>query len=153
MKHNNFLFGLSPVKKIAVIASLSALGFLGGFTNGLLGAGGGIIIIYATRMAFGYRDRAAELRRKYADVNTASEYDEKDILVNSLAVTLPMSALSASIYMLKGGLSGVSIDRYIIPAIIGGIFGAWLLDRLNTRIISVIFALIVLYSGISMIIK
>ena len=64
-----------------------------------------------------------------------------------------MSALSAFIYMLKGGLSGVSIDRYIIPAIIGGIFGAWLLDRLNTRIISVIFALIVLYSGISMIIK
>lgn len=153
MKHNNFLFGLSPVKKIAIIASLSALGFLGGFTNGLLGAGGGIIIIYATRMAFGYRDRAAELRRKYADVNTASKYDEKDILVNSLAVTLPMSALSAFIYMLKGGLSGVSIDRYIIPAIIGGIFGAWLLDRLNTRIISVIFALIVLYSGISMIIK
>lgn len=153
MKHNNFLFGLSPVKKIAVIVSLTVLGFLGGFTNGLLGAGGGIIIIYATRMAFGYRDRAAELRKKYADVNTASKYDEKDILVNSLAVTLPMSALSAFIYMLKGGLSGVSIDRYIIPAIIGGIFGAWLLDRLNTRIISVIFALIVLYSGISMIIK
>lgn len=153
MKHNNFLFGTSPAKKVAIIASLSVLGFLGGFTNGLLGAGGGIIIIYATRMAFGYRDRAAELQGQYADVNAASKYNEKDILVNSLAVTLPMSALSAFIYTLKGGLSGVSVDRYIIPAIIGGIFGAWLLDRLNTRIISVIFALIVLYSGISMIIK
>lgn len=153
MKHNNFLFGLSPFKRISVIASLSALGFLGGFTNGLLGAGGGIIIIYATRMAFGYSDRTVSLHGQYENVNTASKYDEKDILVNSLAVTLPMSAFSAFMYMLKGGLSGVSIDRYIIPAVIGGIAGAWLLDRLNTRIISIIFALIVLYSGISMIIK
>lgn len=75
---------------------------------------------------------------------------EKDILANSLAVTLPVAAVSAAIYGVKGNLSGVDLSAYILPATLGGICGAYLLNKLNRRIISLIFAALVIYSGASM---
>lgn len=75
---------------------------------------------------------------------------EKDILANSLAITLPIAAVSASIYGFKGNLSGVDLSAYILPAAVGGICGAYLLNKLNRKIISLTFAALVIYSGASM---
>lgn len=82
--------------------------------------------------------------------NFKASVTEKDILANSLAITLPTAAVSAVIYGLRGNLSGVDLSVYVLPAIIGGIFGAHLLNKLNRKIISLIFAVLVIYSGVSM---
>ena len=42
---------------------------------------------------------------------------------------------------------------YMLAAIFGGAFGAFLLDRLNSKTMKVIFALLVVWAGISMVIK
>lgn len=121
------------------IAVFTALGSLSGLVTGLLGAGGGIITAYLLR----------HLLTKTSDKNDL-RITEKDILANSLAVTLPVAATSALVYAIKGNLSGVSLSMYILPAVLGGICGAYLLNKLNRKVVSLIFAALVIYSGTSM---
>ena len=82
------------------------LGFLAGLLNGLLGAGGGIVLV-----------RGAEriLPREY--------HDGRDIFANALAVMLPISAVSAIAYVLRGSVHGLEFSRFILPAVIGGAGG------------------------------
>ena len=41
----------------------------------------------------------------------------------------------------------------MLAAVPGGVLGAFLLDRLNSKTMKVIFALLVVWAGISMVIK
>ena len=111
------------------------LGFLAGLLNGLLGAGGGIILV-----------RGAEkvLPREY--------HDGRDVFANALAVMLPLSAVSAIAYVLRGSVHGLEFSRFILPAIIGGVGGGLLLAVIDTRLLRLIFSALVVWSGITMIV-
>ena len=110
------------------------LGFLAGLLNGLLGAGGGIALV-----------RGAEriLPREY--------HDGRDIFANALAVMLPISAVSAIAYVLRGSVHGLEFSRFILPAVIGGAGGGLLLAVIDTRLLRLIFSALVVWSGITMI--
>lgn len=110
------------------------LGFLAGLLNGLLGAGGGIILV-----------RGAErvLPREYRD--------SRDIFANALCVTLPLSAVSAIAYVLRGSVHGLEFSRFILPAVIGGAGGGLLLAVIDTRLLRLIFSALVVWSGFTMI--
>ena len=75
----------------------------------------------------------------------------KDAFAQSLMITLPLSALSGIIYWQRGAFTLSQALPYLIPAIPGGILGAYLTDRMNPRILKIIFALLVVYSGARMI--
>ena len=111
------------------------LGFLAGLLNGLLGAGGGIILV-----------RGAEkvLPREY--------HDGRDVFANTLAVMLPLSAVSAIAYAMRGSVHGLEFSRVILPAVIGGAGGGLLLAVIDTRWLRLIFSALVVWSGITMII-
>lgn len=111
-------------------------GLLGGIANGLLGAGGGIVMTFALETAF-----------------TDEELPRRDLFANVIAAALPITALSAVIYGLRGDIKVNSFGEFVIPAVIGGLVGALLLDRIKTSLIKRIFALIVIWSGIYMILK
>lgn len=110
------------------------LGFLAGLLNGLLGAGGGIILV-----------RGAErvLPREYQD--------GRDVFANALAVMLPLSAVSAISYVIRGSVHGLEFSRFILPAVIGGAGGGLLLSVIDTRLLRLIFSALVVWSGITMI--
>lgn len=110
------------------------LGFLAGFLNGLLGAGGGIVLV-----------RAAEgvLPREY--------HDGRDIFANALSVMLPISAVSAIAYVMRGSVHGFEFSRFILPAILGGAGGGLLLAVIDTRLLRLIFSALVVWSGVTMI--
>ncbi|MBO5883117.1 MAG: sulfite exporter TauE/SafE family protein [Clostridia bacterium] len=112
------------------------LGASAGFVNGLLGAGGGILIVLALKKI---------LKKESAD--------EKEIFANSLAIMLPVSVFSAFLYAARGNISLVGFDAFIIPAILGGIFGAILLGKLKPKVIRMLFGVLVIVSGILMIIN
>ena len=57
-------------------------GILSGFVNGLLGAGGGIIIVFILSKLL-------------------KESDSRDVFANAICVMLPLSALSCLIYASK----------------------------------------------------
>lgn len=114
-----------------------ALGIISGFVNGLLGAGGGIIVTYF-------------LARALDDEN------KKDggIFANAVATMLPISVFSFAVYLVRGYFS---FDRgflyLLLPGVLGGILGAFLLSKINSRVLKIAFSLLVVVSGISMIFK
>ena len=106
------------------------LAVLAGIVNGFLGTGGGIVLMFALALLPTTDDNA--VRDRFAAV---------------IAVILPLSLISTVSY-------GDSIDfraavPYLLPGILGGIVGALLLDRLNVKIIKKLFALMVIWAGIS----
>ena len=118
------------------IAVLIIFGALSGFINGLLGAGGGILIVYALNYAL-----------------KGSDIDNRDIYANALCVMLPISAMSCIRYAFAGNISTEGFSVYAIPAIAGGIVGGFLLSRLKASVTKKLFAALVIWSGIILIIK
>ena len=108
--------------------------------NGLLGAGGGILLVFIMN--------AMILRH-----GTSTEVDNRDILANALASMLPVTVVSVIGYAARGDLPKEDLTPFIIPAIIGGLGGAWLLDRMNATLVRTIFAVIVIFSGIAMTVR
>ncbi len=116
---------------------LAAAGLAAGFINGLIGAGGGVLIIRsATRLLPGGTDTSP-----------------RDIYATALAVMLPVSAVSAISYARLGVWHGEGAAGLILPAVIGGAVGALLLDRLHTQLLRLIFSAVAVYSGIMMLVR
>lgn len=108
-----------------------------GVINGLLGAGGGVIMLYLV---------GAVLRKK-----SAGEDVQKDSFASVIAVILPVSVVSSISYAARDAINMKELQILILPALIGGIIGAYLTDRLPTRIIRGVFALLVIISGVRMV--
>ena len=115
---------------------LICAGVLCGFINGLLGAGGGIIAVFALRLALG-----DELS------------DSRDVFANALCVTLPISAVSCFSYALRGNLKINGIGLYVVPAILGGLLGGVLLGKLRASTLRKLFSALVVISGILLIVR
>ena len=110
------------------------IGFFAGVLNGLLGAGGGIILV-----------------RGAGKVLPRDSRDGRDIFANALCVMLPISAVSAIAYVLQGSVGGIDFTPFVLPALIGGVGGGMLLSVIDTRLLRLIFSALVVWSGFSMI--
>ena len=109
---------------------LAVFGISAGLANGLLGAGGGILTVFAL-----------------SSLISDTSYTERDIFANALAVMLPISVVSAISYGISGRFEFDSFGIYAVCAMIGGIVGAIFLDRLKVSFIKKIFAAIIIWSG------
>lgn len=112
-------------------------GLVAGVVNGLFGTGGGIIIVYL-------------LSRLYAE---SCEYQTKDIFAMTVGSVLIMSAASLVMYARGEEFSLSEATDYLLPAAIGGLIGAFLLDRTNATLMKKIFAVLVIYAGITLIFR
>ena len=123
--------------KIAIFRALPivAIGVAAGFLNGLLGAGGGIVIVYGLGWLYG-----------------RGEIEPYSLFATSIAVMLPLSAVSALQYVHNGHLPEFSVSALILPAAAGGALGALLLRRLTPRALAKLFAAVVLASGVALVI-
>ena len=126
----NTLAQLNVKRRYLLLGGLAA-----GFLNGLLGAGGGIVIVWILEKAIGDVAR-----------------DSRDVFANALAVMLPISAVSTVTYAISGGLPTEDITRFLIPAVLGGLVGAFLLDKISTAAVKTLFCFLVILSGIMMVI-
>ncbi|NLK39000.1 MAG: sulfite exporter TauE/SafE family protein [Clostridiales bacterium] len=118
------------LKIVFIILSGAAAGFISGF----LGAGGGIVLIFALNFVM----------KEKGDV-------ARDNFATSLAAVTVYSMMSAAMYQGNGQLAPDRALVFLLPAAIGGIIGALLLDKINTKWLKRIFALLVIYAGINMI--
>ncbi len=115
---------------------LTSGGILAGLANGLLGAGGGIIIVFVL----------SKLLREEA-------FDSRDIFANSLCVMFPLSLVSTLSYGLRGNLDVEGFGIYILPALLGGIVGGILLGWIGGRLLRGLFSAIMLYSGVMLMVR
>ena len=111
------------------------LAFLSGMTNGVLGAGGGIILVFML----------AHLLKGRAN-------GSKEAFAISCVAVLAFSMMSCISYTVKGTVSFDDAKIYLLPALIGGLIGALVLHRINTALLKKIFAVLLIYGGIRMIV-
>lgn len=121
---------------------LAAVALLAGFCNSLLGAGGGIFLSLTMGQLLLKSDENGSLSGK--------ALDRRDILATSQAAMIPGCALSCLIYAQGGLLDTTNFSVFAIPAVIGGGVGAWLLNKIDAKWIARIFAALVTWSGLRM---
>ena len=121
-------------KRIALLLSLT--GLLAGFINGLLSAGGGIIVVAALGKLLG---------------DTLK--DKNDVFANALCVMLPLSLFSCFLYAAGGNLTTSDFGVFVLPAIAGGAVGGVLLGKLRARLVKKLFCALVIISGIILMVR
>lgn len=121
----------SSHKKTAVFAAVvSAL--LTGTANGLFGGGGGMLAVPAYTVLLGVDERRAH--------------------ATAVAAILPLSAISAAIYIANGNFDP-SFGYFVSGGvIIGGIAGSLLLKKINTKLLEFVFYGVMLAAGIRMLV-
>ncbi len=117
-------------------AKLLLAGLAAGVVNGLLGAGGGIITVFALTKI--YKDKMSE---------------KNDVFAHALCVMLPLSLLSCTLYLIRGSFSAEGFGVFVLPAVLGGAIGGFLLDKLRATVLRRLFATLVIISGILLIVR
>lgn len=112
-------------------------GLAAGIVNGLFGTGGGIVIVLL-------------LSRLYKG---SARYDAKDVFAMTIVSVVVMSVFSAERYFTKGAVTVSDVMPYLIPAAIGGILGAFLLDKIHAAVMKKIFSVLVIYAGITLLLR
>ena len=125
----------SEAKKRSMLFALA--GILSGIVNGLLGTGGGILTVLF-------------LSKIYAK---DSSYSTKDIFAITLCSSVIMSMASLLFYLSSGCFSVSDSALYMLAAVPGGVLGAIIIEKLSSKTMKLIFALLVVWAGISMMIK
>lgn len=123
-----------PSKTALFLMILAAAALLGGIVNGFLGTGGGIVLMLALGLL--PAEDSDSLRDRFATV---------------IAVILPLSVISAASYGDKLNFSAAA--PYILPGILGGIAGGFLLDKLSVKLVKRLFSLMVIWAGINFLMK
>jgi uncharacterized membrane protein YfcA len=103
-------------------------GLLAGAANGFFGAGGGIFII--------------PLYTRWAKL------DEKRAYASSVAAILPICAVSAAVYLLRGGVEPAEALPYLLGGVIGGAAGGRIFKKIPPRILRRAFALLLICGGV-----
>ena len=126
----------SAHKNKSIWIKLGLAGLAAGVINGLLSAGGGIVVVIAMSRLLG---------------DTLE--NKNDIFANALCVMLPLSLFSCMIYALVGDLVTQGFGVFALPAIIGGAVGGALLGKLRAAFVKKLFAALVIISGMLLIVR
>ncbi len=115
--------GGDTIKKLLPYAS----GLLTGLLNGLLGAGGGMITVPMLR---------------------ACGLDEQQAHATSIAVVVPLSLISALLYLFAGRLEFSAALIYLPGGLVGAWAGSRLLPRIKTTLLRRIFGCVMIWSAL-----
>lgn len=103
-------------------------GALAGFANGFFGAGGGLFLVpLLTRWA------GLEQRKAFA---------------TSVAVILPLSAVSAGIYLWRGMLDLSACWPYLLGGFLGGLASGKIFQKVPLGLLRRAFGVLILYGGV-----
>lgn len=125
-------------EKPLTTGALTVLSGIGaGFLNGLLGAGGGIILTLSFAALLPKNVGAAEATR--------------DRFAAAVAVMFPVSVLTVFFYAGSGNvLPDSDLPWLLLPAAAGGAVGALFMDRIDAGFLRAVFAALLVVSGINM---
>ena len=121
---------MKALKKEKIMTALSGLSI--GFVNGLLGAGGGIIAVPILKRL--------GLERKEAHAN-------------AVAVILPITLLSAALYLLKGDVSLADSFVFIPGGLVGSLIGTYCLKKISPVWLKRIFGGFMVYAGVRLLFR
>ena len=103
-------------------------GVIIGFLNGFFGGGGGMLCVPVLTFILGL--------------------DAKKSHATALSIMLPLSLVSAGIYLLSGEVDFTLTLPVTVGFTLGGAVGAMLLNKLQNKVISLVFSLVMIAAGI-----
>ena len=112
-------------KTVAVLC-----GVLAGFVNGFLGGGGGVVVVSALLTVFSLNQKCAQ--------------------ATALLVILPLTAISAAVYVLGGFHDWADALWTTVGVIVGGIVGALILGGIKSNAAKIAFAVLLIFGGVKM---
>lgn len=107
-------------------------GLLIGSVNILLGAGGGMLTV--------------PLYRK-------NGMTQKQSQINAVATILPITAVSAAVYLLKGSVNISDASVYLLPGLLGSVLGTFLIKKISNKYLSSFFSAFMIWAGARLLIK
>ena len=103
-----------------------------GVVNGLLGAGGGMLAVPMLKsIGFG----------------------QKEAQENAIAVILPVSVLSASLYLLRDYVNITDALPYIPTGLIGAVIGTIIIKKISPNLLKKLFGGFMIYAGVRLLLK
>ncbi|MCQ2454941.1 MAG: sulfite exporter TauE/SafE family protein [Clostridia bacterium] len=115
--------------KIIDYAKKAGVGIAVGIVNGMFGAGGGMIAVPLLR---------------------SCGLDQKNAHRNAIAVILPITVLSAIIYLFKDYVKLNDAYIFIPTGLIGAYLGSKIIAKISPKILKGIFGGFMIYAGISL---
>lgn len=108
------------------------VGILTGIANGLFGSGGGILAVPLL---------------KYLGL------DQKKAQATSISITAVLSVASLAVYFLRGSVSLASTLKYIPFGLLGALVGSQILKKIKPDALKVMFAIVLIITGLRLIFK
>lgn len=115
------------MKKFALMLGGAVTGLL----NGLLGAGGGMVVVPIL-------NKRVEQRKAHA---------------TSVSIILPICIVSAISYLNSGTVTFSDVTPYLWWGVLGAVIGSWLLPRINETLLKKVFALLMIWAGIRLLMR
>lgn len=103
-----------------------------GVVNGLFGAGGGMLAVPFLKSQ-GFEQKAAHK--------------------NAVAVILPITLVSAVMYLSKGIVGIKDAYIYVPTGIIGSLIGTYVIKKISVKILKVAFSAFMIYAGVRLLLK
>lgn len=103
-------------------------GILAGAANGFFGSGGGLFLV--------------PMFTKWLKL------EQKRAFATSVAVILPLSAVSLAVYFFRGGIDIVYALPFLLGGLAGGIISGRVFKRMPVTLLRRAFALLILYGGV-----
>lgn len=111
---------------------LLLLGGMIGFINGFFGGGGGMICV--------------------PTLEKALKLDNKLAHATAIAVIFPLSLISCAIYIFKGSIQSLPLLTVGLGVLAGGIAGSISLKYIPSKVLRIIFAIIMFVGGVRLVI-
>ena len=106
-------------------------GFIAGIVNGLLGAGGGMVIVPLLK----------------------TKIDDKKAHATSVAIICSVCFVSAGMYLIENKVTLYDAIPYMPFGILGSLIGTWVLSKIKPELIKKIFSAFMIWAGYRMMTK
>ena len=107
-------------------------GILIGLVNGVFGAGGGMIAV---------------------PVLKKQGLDQKLAHANAVAVILPITIISAVLYVVKGNVALIDSWAFIPTGLIGAVIATLALQKFSNKVLQKTFAAFMIYAGVRLLMR
>ena len=107
-------------------------GLLIGVVNIMLGAGGGMLTVPF-----------------YKKIGLS----QKQAQINAVATILPITIVSAFIYLKNGDVKISDSYIYLLPGLIGSIAGTFVIKRISNKVLSIVFSFFMIWAGMRLLFK
>ena len=125
------LTAASKLKKHTLIGGLS---LLAGLINGFVGTGGGIVLIFLFYL-----------------MKNGEEGDVRENFAMTIISVIPMSFAALFVYLRGANVDIPLVGRLFVPTVLGGVVGAYLMDKIDKKWLTIIFSALIIYSGVRLI--